>query len=84
MGVDIGSEHYRTGSSNILCMESASNMYVRYCFPKWYLQLLCVHWCIVCASTSCLPDLVLCDPLVEILCPDQQKINKKTLVAVVT
>jgi hypothetical protein len=47
-------------------MESASNMYVRCCFRKWYMQLLCVHWCIVYAWASCLPDLVcviaLCSP----------------------
>jgi hypothetical protein len=41
MGVDIG-------SGDILFMEFAINMYVHCCFPKWYVQLLCVHWCRLC------------------------------------
>ena len=57
MGVGIGSGHYRVGSGDILFMEFAINMYVLCCFPKWYMQMLCVHWCIVCALASPLFDL---------------------------
>jgi hypothetical protein len=53
MGVGIGSGRYRDGSGDILCMEFASNKYVCCCFRKWYMQLLCVHWCIVC--NWCIP-----------------------------
>ena len=65
MGVGIGSgARYKVRSGDILFMESAINMYVHCCFSKWYVQLLCVHWCIVCALASPLSDLVLCHRLV--------------------
>ena len=43
MGVGLGSGRYKARSGDILFMESAINMYVHCCFPKWYVQLLCVH-----------------------------------------
>ena len=43
MGVGIGSGGYKAGSGDILFMESAINIYVHCCFPKWYVQLLCVY-----------------------------------------
>jgi hypothetical protein len=62
MGVDIGSRRYKAGSGDILFMGFAINMYVHCCFPKWYVQLLCVHyvcalclhWCIVFALVHCM------------------------------
>ena len=51
------------GSGDILYMESAINMYVHCCFPKWYVQLLYVH----CVCASPLPNLVLCDRMLFVL-----------------